>query len=61
MAGTAARPTVLGSGTQLKIFAAQGLPENFKYFWVRQAKLGKGGRDDLKPFVGTRRVTNPAR
>ncbi len=29
--------------------------------WVRQAKLGKGGRDDLKPFAGTQRVTSPAR
>jgi len=28
---------------------------------VRQAKPGKGGRDDLKPFVGTQRVANPAR
>jgi hypothetical protein len=29
--------------------------------WVRQAKPGKGGWDDLKPFVWTRRVTSPAR
>ena len=28
---------------------------------VRQAKPGRGGWDDLKPFVGTQRVTNPAR
>jgi hypothetical protein len=34
MVGTAARPTLLGSRTQLKIFAAQGLPENFKYLWL---------------------------
>src|SRR5262245_48459944 len=25
---------------------------------MRQAKPGKGGGDDLKPFVGTQRVTN---
>jgi len=32
-----------------------------RIIWVRQAKPGEGGWDDLKPFVGTRRVTSPAR
>jgi transposase len=33
----------------------------FQIMWVRQAKPGEGGGDDLKPFVGTRWVTSPAR
>ena len=37
--------------------------KKFAFFGVRQAKPEKGGkkRSFLKPFVGTRQVTNPAR
>jgi hypothetical protein len=33
-------------------------PPAYRVKLVRQAKPGKGGGDDLKPFVGTQRVTN---